>query len=97
MNTIIKPIITEKSMKDVDKSRFTFRVARFADKISIKKEIEEKFKVNVVNISTILVKGKSVSIRTRSRMSNIAKQPYKKAVVTLKAGQKIALFDTGAK
>ncbi len=90
-NVIIAPIISEKSMSDAAKSKFTFRVSRRADKLSIKKEVEEKFKVNVLGVATITTKGKSS--RTGTRRVEVAKQPKKKAIVTLKLGQKIPLFD----
>jgi large subunit ribosomal protein L23 len=89
---IIAPIISEKSMADAAKSKFTFRVSRRADKLSIKKEVEEKFKVNVLSVATITTKGRST--RTGTRRVEVTKQPMKKAIVTLKTGQKIALFDT---
>ena len=91
-NVIIAPVISEKSMADVAKTRFTFRVYRFADKEEIKKEVEEKFKVNVLHVSTVNVKGRTV--RAGARRVEKIKQPFKKAVVTLKEGQKIAIFDT---
>lgn len=90
-NVIIAPIISEKSMADAAKSRFTFRVSRRADKLAIKKEVEEKFKVNVLGVATITTKGRST--RTGKRRIEVTKQPKKKAIVTLKMGQKIALFD----
>ncbi len=90
-NVIIAPIISEKSMSDAAKSKFTFRVSRRADKLSIKKEVEEKFKVNVLGVATITTKGKSS--RTGTRRVEVTKQPRKKAIVTLKLGQKIPLFD----
>ncbi|MCL6096274.1 MAG: 50S ribosomal protein L23 [Patescibacteria group bacterium] len=89
---IIAPIISEKSMSDVAKNKFTFRVARRADKLSIKKAVEEKFKVNVLSVATVTSKGRSS--RTGTRRVETIQQPKKKAIVTLKAGQKIALFDT---
>ena len=94
MSTILSPLISEKSMNDVGKNRFTFRVTIAANKNSIKKEIEKRFKVNVVKISTINTKGRSVRAGIR-RVEKI-KQPFKKAIVTLKAGQKIGLFESGA-
>lgn len=94
MDFIIAPIISEKSMADAAKSKFTFKVGRFADKNSIKKEIEKKFKVNVIGISTVITKGRTQ--RTGTRRVEVKKSSFKKAVVTLKTGQKIALFDIGA-
>ncbi len=91
-NVIMAPIISEKSMADAAKSKFTFSVSRRADKASIKKEVEEKFKVNVLSVATITTKGRST--RTGTRRVEVTKQPKKKAIVTIKAGQKIPLFDT---
>ena len=92
-DVIIRPIISEKSMQHANLGKFTFRVAKGAHKGMIKKAIEEKFKVNVVGISTNIVKGKKSKAGTRR--IEILKSPWKKAVATLKTGQKIALFDVG--
>jgi len=94
-NVIIKPIVSEKSMKNASDGKFTFHVAIKADKRMIRKAIEDKFKVNVVQISTSIVKGKKV--RAGTRRIEVAKTPWKKAVVTLTKGQKIGLFDVGSK
>lgn len=91
-DVIMAPIISEKSMADAAKSKFTFKVSRKADKLSIKKEVEEKFKVNVLSVATITTKGRSSRVGTRR--VEVTKQPKKKAVVTLRPGQKIAIFDT---
>ncbi len=95
LNIIFEPIISEKSLNDVSKSRFTFKVAKSANKYDIKKAVEDKFKVNVLNISTINMKGKEKSIRSRTKVSKVTNGGYKKAVVTLKEGQKISLFESG--
>ena len=79
-------------MSDAGKGKFTFRVSQKADKLSIKKEIEKRFKVNVLSVSTITTKGRSK--RTGTRRTEVSIQPIKKAIVKLKAGQKIALFET---
>lgn len=88
---LISPIISEKSMSEAGKGKFTFRVARKADKLSIKKEVEKRFKVNVLSVSTITTKGRSK--RTGTRRVEVVSQPLKKAIVKLKPGQKIALFE----
>lgn len=93
-NIIIRPIITEKSMKDVNNSKFTFEVLKSADKGQIKREIEQKFGINVINISTMVVKGGTN--RVGARRVEVKKSPWKKAIVTLKKDQKIDLFDIGA-
>jgi len=88
---LLKPIITEKSMKDVGKDKFTFLVAKSASKIGIKKGIEKAYGVKVKSISTITIKGQSQ--RAGVRRTIIKKSPYKKAIIELEKGQKIGLFD----
>ena len=73
----MKPIITEKSMKATAQNRYTFRVDRKTTKGQIKKEVEEKFKVDVVKVRTMNVKKK---------------KRWKKAIVEIKKGQKIEDF-----
>ena len=63
---IVRPIITEKSMDETAHSRFTFEVARDANKPMIKKAVEEQFKVNVLDLQTMTVHGKRKRVgRTR--------------------------------
>lgn len=88
---LISPIISEKSMTDAGKGKFTFKVFNKADKLSIKKEVEKRFKVNVLSVSTITTKGRSK--RTGARRIEVLNKPFKKAIVKLKPGQKIALFE----
>lgn len=95
LNIILSPLISEKSMNEVGRGRYTFKVEVSANKNSIRKAIEDKFKVNVVNISTITTKGRSV--RGGKRRNELLKQPFKKAIVTLKTGQTIGIFEQGAK
>lgn len=93
MNNLINALISEKSMRDASLGRFTFKVTMNADKNSIKAEIEKRFKVNVVKVSTVVTKGRSVRAGVRRNELNL--QPFKKAIVTLKKGQTIGLFDAG--
>jgi large subunit ribosomal protein L23 len=93
LHVLLGPVITEKSMSEASKGRFTFHVAKTSTKYEIKKVIEERFKVNVTKITTVLIKGRSARSGTR-RIERI-KNPFKKAVVTLKAGEKIGIFDVG--
>ena len=94
MNTIlIKPIITERSMMEASRGRFTFRVDLKANKQEIKNEVAKVFNVHPIDITTIVVKGKvkrSMKTRKTTKQSN-----WKKAVVSLKQGEKIDLFDVG--
>ncbi len=92
MQTILYPLVSEKSMQQGGKGRFTFKVTGDSDKATIKKTVETNFKVNVVGISTMWVKGKVK--RTGARREKKVLTAWKKAVVTLKPGQKIDIFDT---
>ena len=87
LDTIISPNITEKSTSLSEFNKVVFKVDRDANKKSIKKNIEKIFKVNVVKINTINLKGKSKIVRNRKSY----KSGYKKAIVTLKKGQSIDL------
>ena len=87
LDTIISPNITEKSTSLSEFNKVVFKVDRDANKKSIKKNIEKIFKVNVININTINLKGKSKIVRNRKSY----KSGYKKAIVTLKKGQSIDL------
>lgn len=91
MKTIIQPVITEKSMTRAQDGKFTFIVDRSAKKEDIKRVVEKMFGVHVVSISTSLIKGKST--RTGMKRTEIKKQPSKKAVVIVKKGEKISLFE----
>lgn len=92
---IIAPIISEKSMKDVGKNKFTFKVSMSANKRTIRKAIEDKFKVNVLSVKTAVVKGKKT--RGGKRRTEILRSAWKKAIATINPNQKIALFDVGGK
>lgn len=93
MNKILlKPLITEKSVKNTANDKFTFVVSKFARKEEIKAIVEKLFGVNVLNIHTIFIKGEhKKNLRTGTYYT---KKHVKKAIVKLKKGQKIDLFDT---
>ena len=87
LDTIISPSITEKSTALSEFNKVVFKVHKGANKDSIKKNIEKIFKVKVIKINTINIKGKSKIVRNRKAY----KSGYKKAIVTLKKGQSIDL------
>lgn len=93
-SVIIAPLISEKSMNEAGNGKFTFRVARNADKKQIKQEIEKRYKVNVVKVFTNVVKGKKRRFGTRR--TEVLSSSWKKAKVKLKPGQKIDAFDVAA-
>ena len=87
LDTIISPIVTEKSTSLSEFNKIVFKVHAGSSKSSIKKSIEKIFKVNVVKINTINLKGKNKIVRNKKSY----KSGYKKAIVTLKKGQTIDL------
>jgi len=92
MNTkyleIIKaPVVTEKSMADAQNGKYVFKVDHRCNKTEIKRAIEKLFDVKVETISTINVKPRTKRFGRYSGLTN----RYKKAIVTLKDGQKIEL------
>ena len=87
---IRRPIITEKSMDQVADRKYTFEVARGANKIEIKKAVEEIFKVEVERVTTMNYKGKP----KRQGVHAGKRADWKKAVVKLTPGSKtIELFE----
>lgn len=92
---LLKPIITERSLKDASLGVYTFMVAKQADKTNIKKVIEEQFKVHIVNISTITMKGKKRTVGRRR--TKVLRPNWKKTKVKLTKGEKIALFEAETK
>ena len=87
LDTIISPNITEKSTSLSEFNKIVFKVNKGASKNSIKKSIEKIFKVNVIKINTINLKGKTKMVKNKKTY----KSGYKKAIVTLKKGQSIDL------
>ena len=87
LDIIIAPNITEKSTSLSEHNKIVFEVQKSASKNSIKKSIEKIFKVNVIKINTVNLKGKTKLIRNKKSF----KPGYKKAIVTLKKGQTIDL------
>ena len=92
-SVVIKPLITEKSMADVSRGKYAFVVAKDASKSAIKYAIKMQFNVTVVSVSTSVQKGKTH--RVGVRRVEVDKSAVKKATVTLKNGEKIALFEPG--
>ena len=87
---IIKPIITEASMMGVMTKKYTFKVAKDANKIEIAKAVEELFGVKVEKVNTVIVNGK---LRRYGRFEGYT-STWKKAIVTLTEDSKtIEFFD----
>jgi large subunit ribosomal protein L23 len=90
---IIEPIVSEKSYALIDQNVYTFRVHPDASKPEIHDAVQEIFNVKVVKVNTINRKGKKMRVR---RSNRFGKRPdTKRAIVTLAAGDRIELFETG--
>ena len=89
---VIRPIITEQSMEDMDIKKYVFEVAKTATKVEIAKAIEEIFGVKVAKVNTINMQGKAkrMGMRPAGRRAN-----WKKAMVTLTADSKTLEFFEG--
>ena len=88
---IIRPIITEQSMEDLDIKKYVFEVAKDATKIEIKKAVEEIFGVTVLKVNTVTVHGKEKRVG-RHPMGRT--KTWKKAIVKLSEDSKnIEIFE----
>ena len=88
---VIRPIITEQSMEDMDIKKYVFEVAKDANKIEIKKAVEEIFGVTVIKVTTANVDGKEKRVGAAPKGRTAS---WKKAVVKLSAESKtIELFE----
>ena len=87
---LIRPIITEKSMDQVADKKYTFEVDKSANKIQIKKAVEEIFKVEVDKVTTINVIGKNKRVGVHEGK----RSDWKKAIVKLKGNKTIEFFES---
>lgn len=87
---IKKPLVTEKSTLLMEQNKYTFVVAKDANKIEIKKAVEELFSVNVKDVNTMNMKGKF----KRMGVHTGYKPDWKKAIITLTSDSKpIEIFE----
>ena len=89
---IIKPIVTEKSMMGIADKKYTFEVAKAANKIEIAKAVEELFKVKVSKVNTVNMRGK---FRRQGRNNGGYSKSWKKAIVKLTEDSKPIEFFEG--
>jgi large subunit ribosomal protein L23 len=90
---VLRPVISEKSMDQSTVNKYTFAVASEANKMQIKSAVQELFKVTVTNVNVMTTKRKEKS-RNRRRGRQVGyTTPWKKAVVTVKAGDSIEFFE----
>lgn len=82
---ILRPVITEKSTQQLAYNQYVFEVDKRAHKPQIKKAIEKIFKVTVLDVTTLILKGKKKKFKGREGQ----RSDRKKAFITLKQGQTI--------
>jgi large subunit ribosomal protein L23 len=93
MNILLKPIVTEKMTSQGDKfNRYGFIVARNANKIEIKKAVEDLYGVTVESVNTMRYGGKVKTRYTKSGVMTGKSAATKKAVVTLAKGNTIDFY-----
>ena len=92
---LVKPILTEKANAQQEKlHRYAFRVSLKANKLEIKKAVEEFYGVNVVDVNTAVVPGKNKTRYTKKGFVKGQKPAFKKAMITVAEGDTIDLYST---
>ncbi len=86
---LVKPIVTEKSSGMMAEGKYTFKVDKAANKIEIKHAVEAIFKVDVTDVKTMNMPGK---LKRQGKTQGMTSE-WKKAIVTLKSGQTLPIFD----
>lgn len=90
---LIKPIISEKAELLTEKlNQYSFVVHRRANKIEVKKAVEELYSVNVASVNTLVMPAKAKSRNTRSGLIKGNVSSFKKAIITLADGEEIDFF-----
>ncbi len=90
---LVKPILTEKANAQQDKlRRYAFKVARKANKLEIKKAIQEFYGVTVTDVNTSVIPGKNKTRYTKAGFVKGQKPAYKKAMVTIAEGDTLDIY-----
>lgn len=92
---LVKPVLSEKINKQTDKmNRYAFIVGRKANKLEIKKAVEQFYGVQVIDVNTAVMPGKAKSRNTKAGVVSGRKPAKKKAYVTVAEGETIDLYST---
>ena len=92
---LIKPILSEKINKQTEKmNRYAFVVSRKANKLEIKKAVQEFYGIQVIDVNTAVMPGKAKSRNTKAGVVSGRKSAKKKAYITVAAGETIDLYAT---
>jgi large subunit ribosomal protein L23 len=86
---LIKPVVSEKSYEGIAQNKYTFQIHPDAHKTQVRQAVEELFEVKVVRVNIVKVQPKP---KRRGRITG-TKPGWKKAIVELKAGDKIEIFE----
>ena len=89
---IIRPIVTERSFAQMEQNKYTFEVAKKANKYQIRDAVEELFNVHVTSVNTMNVKPKTKRVRYVAGKT----RSWKKAIVTVAEGDTIEIFGNQA-
>lgn len=93
-DVLVRPVLTEKANAlSEKKGRYTFAVARKANKLEISKAVEDFYGVSVASVNTIVVPAKAKSRFTKAGVISGRTPAYKKAIVTLVDGETIDIFE----
>ena len=92
MSILKKPLVTEKVSALNEKGKYGFIVDTDANKVEIKNAVEKQYGVNVENVNTTVVMGKKKTRYTKAGVLAGRKPSYKKAIVTLAAGEVIDFY-----
>ena len=93
MDILVKPILTEKATDESElRNSYTFIVCKNANKIQIKKAIEESYGVSVLKVRTMIYGAKSITKYTKRGIQSSKKGAYKKALVKISEGDRIDFF-----
>ncbi len=90
---LFRPIVTEKMTQLEAKHQYAFEVNKNTNKIEIQKAIEKQYKVKVLNLRTVNYKGKRKTQLTRRGRFEGKTSSWKKAIITIKEGEKIEFFE----
>lgn len=91
-SVIIRPVVSERSYSLMEGNKYTFEVAKDANKFQIKDAVEELFNVKVTRVNTLRVKPKTKRVRYVAGKT----RSWKKAVVTVREGDSIEIFGAQA-
>lgn len=91
-SVIIRPIVSERSYSMMEENKYTFEVAKDANKYQIKDAVEELFNVKVTRVNTMSVKPKTKRVRYVAGKT----RSWKKAIVTVAEGDSIEIFGSQA-